>query len=405
MKSLKEILREKDFVKLFLAVFFSELGGYLTNTVILFYVNEVTRGSKMYLGLTQLLFVGPLALGTLVGGSLGESSNKRNVMIACEVSNLALIASMLFVDQVLPIILIRALIVFFAGLYNPNRMAIMQELVAPQNVRTMNGAFTTIFALLHSIGPWLGALAYKQFGGIKEVLVFNIVTYFIGAMFVYLLNYRTEPLGSFRITPRKIAADVHEGLRYITSRGDLNALLKNVSIGGICLGVFYPTLLPFIAETFKGDETTYGHLMLAFGLGGVLGGLFSPLLLRKVPKGKILVTFSVLQAATLLLWTQISNIYTSCALLLVWGAGMMALVSTYINYVQVNVATNYRTRAFSIYDQSISLNVVFGAAIVALVGDHLSAYQLLSYTALGALLVFIVRFWSSGMRALYTMET
>src|SRR5262245_27833910 len=125
MNSIRGLLKEGNFVKLFTAVLFSELGGYLTNTVILFYVNEQTNGSRLYLGLAQVLFVAPLLLGTLIGGSIGERANKRSIMVICEVINLFLIMAMFTVEAVLAVILIRACVVFFAGVYNPNRMALM----------------------------------------------------------------------------------------------------------------------------------------------------------------------------------------------------------------------------------------------------------------------------------------
>ena len=120
---------------------------------------------------------------------------------------------------------------------------------------------------------------------------------------------------------------------------------------------------------------------------------------------RVLVWLSVIQSAMLLVWTQVSNLPLSTFLLGLWGLGFMCLVTTYINYVQVNVASTYRTRAFSIYDQSISFNVIVGSAVVAVVGDHVSPYVLLSSTALLAFIYLTVRAWSSTIQALYTMET
>lgn len=405
MGILKQIGRA-NFAKLFLAVFFSELGGYLTNTVILIHLFKITEGNKFYLGLAQMMFVGPLAIGTLLGGSIGETFNRRKVMMICECVNLALVFGLLASTSALSIILVRAVIVFFAGIYNPSRQAIVQELVVPEKLRAANATFTTLFAILHSVGPMAGALAYQHFGGVHEIFLTNVVTYFLGASLLYQVRYSRPTGANARLRVSEIVAGVREGLSHVRSRGDLAALLRNFSVGGICLGVFYPSLLPFIAETFQGDERIYGKILLAFGLGGIVGGAYSTVMLRHVSKGKVLVTFGFLQAVLFLAWTQVRELYFSYFLIFIWGAGMVMLITTYINYVQVNVSSQFQARAFSLYDQAISLSVVIGAAIVLAVGNRLTATELMTMTAVGALFVLLVQLVTSqGVRSLFYMET
>jgi predicted MFS family arabinose efflux permease len=401
------ILKERNFFKLFTAVFFSELGGFLTNTVLLFHINHITNSNLFYLGLSQALFVGPLALGSLIGGALGESFNRRKILMICELANLFLVLSMVFVieDQILTLIILRAFIVFFAGVYNPSRQSLIQELVQPENLRVANASFTTQTAALHCLGPIMGAMAYQFFGGIKEIFALNVLTYILGTGFIYWLRYQSNQQKQKSLHLVSIIKDVQGGFSYIWKRSDLNALLKNFCMGGFLLGIFYPSLMPFITLTFKGNEMTYGHLMLAFGIGGIIGGLSSSQILKFIPKGKILVIFGITQTLTLLLWTQIQNLSLSYAIIAFWGIGMMVLATTYISYVQSNISRDFQSRAFSLYDQSISLNVVIGALFVSVASRWLDAYQVLTTAAVFALAVMVLRLMSQGIHNLYKMET
>lgn len=396
-----KILRNSNIYKLYIAVFFSELGGYLTNTVILFHIFHLTDGNKFYLGLSQLLFVGPLALGTIIGGSIGENYNRRKIMVACEVLNLFLVFGLIFFDSIIGIILVRALIVFFAGVYNPSRMAIVQEICDPKNLRRVNSAFTAAYAIFHSTGPMLGAFAYQYFGGVREIFVTNVLTYLIGALFIYRINYIRSVSRSGPVAYRKIFTDIRDGFYHIRSRHDLVALFSNFSIGGICLGVFYPTLLPFLREMFGGDESMYGQVLLVFGVGGIVGAAISSPLMQYFKKGAILVSAAFLQAVLFLAWTQVASYVGSLVIVFIWGLAMMTVVTTYMNYVQLNVGQEYQSRTFSLYDQSISLSVVLGAAVVALVGEQVSAYQLMTATALATCLFMLVRLAFPGLRSLF----
>lgn len=398
--------RNSDFSRLFASLFISELGGYLTNTVILIYIFQETGGNKFYLGLSQVLFVAPIALGTLVGGAIGEIFNRRLVMLLCEVCNLFLVVGLILSDNVLAIIMVRGLIVFFAGVYTPSRQAIVQELVPEKHLRSANAAVMTIYAVLQSIGPLLGAYAFSYFGGVSEVFLTNLATYFVASIFLFHMRYSPIPeVQRNGISFKQICGDIVDGFNHIRARKDLFALIKNFSIGGICLGVFYPTLLPFLAEVFNGDEKMYGQVLGAFGVGGVCGGLAAVFCMRHFSKGKILVVTAAVEAVLLLIWTQIDQYLLSIGMIFVWGMGMVLLATTYINYIQVNVSKAYHSRAFSLYDQSISLSVIVGAGIVAVVGDRLTASELLTYTALGAALFILGRITSSGMRSLFWMET
>lgn len=394
----------KPWMRLFTAFFVSEIGGYLTNTVILFHLYDSTGGDKFILGLAQILFVGPLALGGLLGGPLGESFNRRRIMVLCELSNLFLLTLVIYsFHHIGLLIALRAVIVFFAGIYNPSRQSIVRELVSPEKLPVVNSWFTCAYAFFHSVGPLLSTLAYKEFNGVVEVFSINVFCYAVAILF--LLSLRSAHTQSQPLPVREpLAHQFKEGIRLILHRPDLKALLRNFSLAGVCLGVFFPTSLPFLSEVFHGDKALYGQMMMMMGVGGIGGGLLSPHLLKRFSRGPILVVVSFIQALLLLLWTQITWLPLSLAVIFVWGIGIVTFTSTYINYIQMEVSQQFQARAFSIYDNSMSLSVILGAGLVSLVGDQLSAQNLLALTAATALAVLTLTAFSHGVRALYKME-
>ncbi len=406
MSYFKNFIKQGNFLYLFSAFFFSELGGFLTNTCVLLHINKVTNGDLFYLGLSQTLFVLPLALGTLLGGALGESFNKKKVMVFCEILNFFLVLGLVFTHQkIIAIILLRGFIVLLAGIYNPSRQAIVQEILEAKYLRGANASFTSTFAFFHAIVPVISVFLYKNFNGIQEIFVINVFTYLIGALLLIRIHYTYENEMKTRLSFSKIYNDIWDGFIFVKGRSDLFAILANFTLVGILMGVFYPTVLPYIKDVYNtsNSDNIFAFMSFALASGAILGSLLTTLIMRFLNKGQILTLFAFFQAIVFFMWTQNSNLMLSYILLFMWGMGGMISITTYINYIQLNVQKMYRTRTFSILDQSVAFSSFIGALVVMLIGNNLSASDTLSLIASIGILIMLVRVFDKGLRELYKM--
>ncbi len=394
-----------NFAKLFLSFFVSEFGGFLTNTAIVLHINARTDGDLFYLGLGHMLLVLPLALGTAIGGSVGEVYNKKKVMLTCECINLLLVTSLVFLEDALgAILLIRALIVLSAGIYGPSRQAIVQEVIDPRYLRLANAGFSSTFALFHALSPFAAVLLYNAFDGVQEIFAFNSLTYALGTLLLLRMHYTQapQPAPAQRSVPN-VLQDLREGLTYIRSRPDLVAIQFTFLVSGITLGAFYPSILPFIRDVYQGGDALYAELMLCISLGAICGALVTPWLLQHVRTGRILVAAAFLQAGCILLWTALEQLLAACGVLFAWGALTMIGVTVYQNHVQLQVPRQVRTRTFSLFELTISAANFIGAASVMLIGTLMDAQWILTAVALLALAVLVARAFGRSMRVLYQM--
>ena len=190
MFKLPKVLKYENFRRLYIAGLTSELGSFVTETALMLLVFELSNSNKSYLGAARAVFLFFLTIGNLVGGVIGEKYNRRNVLLFTNYIRIPIILTIVFVDSPEVVILCDGLIALFTGIYNPTRQAMVNDIVPQEDMHKANALFGSAFAVLHMIGPFLGATMFTMFGGIKEVMALDFITYVIGIFFIMLISYK-----------------------------------------------------------------------------------------------------------------------------------------------------------------------------------------------------------------------
>ena len=61
-------------------------------------------------------------------------------------------------------------------------------MVPQDDIPKANAMFGSTFAILHMLGPFLGATLYAAFKGIHEIILFDLFTYIIGIYLITKIN-------------------------------------------------------------------------------------------------------------------------------------------------------------------------------------------------------------------------
>src|SRR5690606_29260492 len=134
------------------------------------------------------------------------------------------------------------------------------SLVPPDKIGGANALFGSSMAVLHMVGPLLGGLAVSVFGGIREVVFFDVATYFLGLV---LLSKFTTRLGSVANAVEGAPAgryfdDLKEGLDLVRVRPDLRQLMTGTFLCGMAIGILIPLMPPFLQVHQGLGESAYG---------------------------------------------------------------------------------------------------------------------------------------------------
>ena len=94
---LPSVLKLPNFRNLYFAGATSELGSFVTETVLMLFVFKLSNQDKSYLGILRATFLVCLTLGGILGGPLGNSLNRKKILIFCDIARIPLLISLFFI--------------------------------------------------------------------------------------------------------------------------------------------------------------------------------------------------------------------------------------------------------------------------------------------------------------------
>jgi MFS family permease len=336
----------RDFRLLFVGQLVGMFGTQLTMVAIPFEVYEVTR-SSLQVGAVSLAQLVPLIVGALIGGSIGDSVDRRLVLIVTSLvlasasGALALNASLTH-PSVLAIYLVSAVAAGFGGMYSTACSSAVPSLV---QVRNLVPAFATM-QVVDQVGMVVGpALSGLLIGSIHLQWVFGVdaITYVLTALAVVLMSAIPPGTGA----ERPGLASIREGLGYIRTRQVLLGPYL-IDINAMVFGA-PRALFPALAlSVFHGGPRTLGFLYAAPGVGALLGAVTTGWLAQIRRQGRAVVVAVSVWGAAIAAFGLVHLLWAALGLLAVagWADVISAVLRTTI--LQSSVPEAFRTRIASV---------------------------------------------------------
>ena len=265
-------LRESpDFRRLYVGQLISFVGTQLTVVAVPYQVFQLT-GSSLQVGLVSLAQLGPLIIGSLIGGAAADSVDRRKlllwmqVVMAVTTAGLALNA-MLDKPRVWPIYVLTALSAGFSGVDRPARSAAIPNIVERRSLPAAYALWQILLQVGTVVGPALAGVLLGQYG-LGAVYWLDVLT-FAGA---FVAVARMQPLPPQGGGTKAGLASIVEGLRFLRGRRVLTGVFV-IDLNAMIFGL-PRALFPAMAErVFGGGAATYGLLNAAPGAGALLGAL------------------------------------------------------------------------------------------------------------------------------------
>jgi len=332
-----------DFRRLFFAQTVSMVGSQLAVVAVAFQVYSLT-GSSLQVGAVSLAQLGPYVIGTLAGGALADSIDRRRVLVVVSLllavcsAGLAFNAAAGGGASVVAIYLVTALAAGLAGVVSTATTAAVPSLVAKED-------FTASFATMQVIdqvgmvaGPATGGVLIAALG-LPWLYGIDSLTFLWAAGFLWSMTASASPSGSGDGRVRSVL----DGLRYLRGRH----VLQGAYLVDLCATVFgMPrAVFPALAHTvFHGGPVTLGVLYATPAAGAVVGTLTSGWLagIRRQGRAVLLAVTAWGAAITALGFAR--ALWIALALLVVagWADVISAVLRSTI--VQTVVHDEYRSR-------------------------------------------------------------
>jgi predicted MFS family arabinose efflux permease len=275
--------------------------------------------------------------------------------------------------------------------YQTSRLAMVNDLVAPQHLVQAIAVNSVLFNLSRALGPAAAGLLIAR-EGIASAFAANAASFVLVLVALSIIELRPV---SPKSAPKDLLSETREGWAYIWARPRLRQLLTLSAITAV-LGRGFLELLPaFSAEVFNRGSAGLAQLYTAVGVGAIVGAV---LLSRSGRGGRLgrLTRYATLGLGLVLAMFGISHTYVVGLSVMVLFGLVVVLCSVGLQTIlQSTLEDRYRGRVLGLWS---SVNVAGPGVGAAILGAFSRIAGLMTLTVVSGLLCAILALGVIGRR-------
>lgn len=273
------VLRRPDFRLLFGALLASMTAESILVLALAIWVKDLT-GSDGMAGAVIFAVVAPKTLAPLIGWVV-DRYRRRPFFVAANMVAAALLLPLLTVRtsaDVWVVYLVGALYGLSSIALNAALSGLIRNLVPLGLLAEANAARQTVRQGLRLGGPLVGAALYAAAGG-WALTAIGITGFAIAAAVAALLRVAEPgPLPRLARTPAELGA----GLRHLAEEPALRRALIGYGFASLVIGFTEALLFAYVERGLDRPTAFVGVLFSVQGVGGLVGALVSPVVVRRV---------------------------------------------------------------------------------------------------------------------------
>ena len=380
-------LRVPNYRRYFAGQVISVSGNWMQIVAEVWLILQLT-GSGSAVGLVAALQFAPILLFGAFGGMLADRVPKRKLLqltqTAMAVPALSLLA-LYATGAVEPWMVF--VLVFLRGsvnaIDNPTRQSFAIEMVGPERVVNAVSLNSVIIHASRIAGPAVAGAVISVWG-VGPCFALNALSF--AAMIVALRLMDPGELETAPVVAREKGA-LRAALRYVRATPALLVPLLMMALVGTLSFNFLVTL-PLLARfSFDKPASGYASLMIAMGIGSVLGALVAGA--RGRVSNRLLVLSSGLFGVLILLLAISPTIELAAAVLVPLGAASVTFAAGVNSALQLAVAPEMRGRVMALYSMVFLGSTPIGGPLSGWLAETWSPRLALLVGAAGALIAAV----------------
>ncbi|WP_348651036.1 MFS transporter [Micromonospora sp. WMMD812] len=276
---MRTVLRRPDFRLLFGGLLASMTAESILLLALAVWVKDLT-GSNGLAGGTIFAIIAPMTLAPLVGWFV-DRYPRRPFFVVANLATAALLTPLIAVrdrNDVWIIYLVAALYGLSYLTLSAALSGLIRQLVPVELLAEANGVLQTVRQGLRLIGPLAGAGLYAAIGG-GALAVIGMAGFLVAAAVVAALRTaEPSPPGAGPRWPAELGA----GLRHLAGERALRRALLGYGLGSLVMGFTESLIFAYVDHGLRRDAAFVGVLVTVQGIGGLVGGLCSPGVVRRL---------------------------------------------------------------------------------------------------------------------------
>jgi MFS family permease len=313
-------------------------------------------------------FVPVLLLGAW-GGVVADRFPKRRILYCTQTAAglLALLLGLLVVTHSVHLWAIYTLAICLGLVQvvdNPTRQSFVAEMVGSENVKNAVTLNSTMVNAARVIGPSIAGVLIATVG-VGPCFLANAFSYV--AVLIALVAMRKNELRPAPSAKRE-RGQVTAGLRYVWNEPKLKVTLIMMFI----IGTFayeFPVVFPLFATyTLHGNAGTYASMMVATGVGAVIGGVYTAS--HAAARETQLAWTALLFGISIILASAMPNFVSVIVVLVGVGAMSVLFIALGNTTLQLSSDPSMRGRVMALWTVAFIGTTPIGGPIIGFISEH-----------------------------------
>ena len=268
------------------------MGSAITTLAIPLVAVVVLNASTLQVGLLSAATSLPFLLISLPAGAVVDRRAKHRLMMWCDVGRFALLGSiplatlpglhLTYAHLVVVALLAGVLTVFFDVAYQ----SYLPVLLERGQLVDGNGKLGTTQSFAEFAGPALGGGLIGLFGAARALVV-DAFSYVLSAVSLFLIR-TPEPTPEPRHPDHRVRDDIKQGLRFVVGDPILRRVVACTGGCNLFGSLMFAVEMPFMVRVLHVKPGLVGLILSAASVGGMLGGLTSAWLSRRIGSARII---------------------------------------------------------------------------------------------------------------------
>jgi predicted MFS family arabinose efflux permease len=357
------------FRTVWVAVLISNIGGWMASVATAWLMTTLDP-SPLMVSLVSAATALPLFLFALPAGALADIIDRRKLLIFAQFFMMVLVIVLLMLSMtglITPLTLLVLIFLIETGtaFETPAFLAVLPGLVPKQQLQpalALNGVGINISRIL---GPALGGLVVSAVG-VLAALAVNAVT-FLAVIFAYARLPPTKP--ETCLPAERLWSAMRTGWRFTRESLELQATLLRAA-AFFFFASSYLALLPLIArDQLTAGAAGFGVLFGSHGAGAVLGALLLPYVRERMSPDQLVLAGGLVAAAMTAALAATHHVVVAVPIMLVTGAGSLAIMSTLMLSAQVALPPWVKARGLAVVQMVFSGALTLGSLLWGVLAD------------------------------------
>ena len=347
---------------------FSYLGNWIYLVALNLMVWHLTYSATAVAG---IFIVGPIAriLTNFVAGSIIDRSNKRNIMIAMDITRGLIVFLMPFMTSIWLIYSLLFLANIASSFFGPSSTYYIAKYVQDDDKQRFNALLGTLNSGSFMLGPAIAGVFIAVFN-ISIAIWINSVTFFVCAWVISRLPNIEEEVQGKRVmlTMSVIISDFKMVWHFIKQHPNFLKFFMAYQIALMVAFALDSQEMTFIKNNLLASDSLYGVLVSIAGVGAIVGGFLAIALVHKF---SIATYIGVGLTCTMLSYTAFyasSNIWFATACFITLGVFMAFSNTGYDTVYQKNIPPHLMGRfgsSVSLVQSVIQILLTFSLGLLA----------------------------------------